>query len=133
MSDIEELVREFYSAINDWDMDSFMSYFADDVKLINWENREWDKEKLRLGFSRGKDAFPDRKIIIERIMTKDNAAMVEYMWTATHTGEYLGYPATHNKIELPCVDIYEFESGKIKYGKMVFNWRIYEQGYNPQK
>jgi len=93
----------------------------------------YDKERLRGMFSRGKDAFPDRKITIERIMTKNNAAMVEYMWTATHTGEYLGYPATNNKIELPCVDIFEFESGKIKYMKNVFNWRILERGYNPQK
>ena len=109
-----------------------MNYFVDDVKLIDWGNRVYDKGRLRGGFSNVKNAFPDRKVTIERIMTKDNAAMVEYMWTATHTGEYLGYPATNNKIELPCVDIFEFESGKIKYMKNVFNWRILERGYNPQ-
>ncbi len=133
MSDIEELVREIYSAVEKWDVDSVMNYFADDVKLIDFANRVLDAQKLRDGFSRGKKAFPNRKINIERIMTKDNAAMVEYMWTATHTGEYLGYPATNNRIELPCVDILEFESNKIKYMKHVFNWKILERGINPQK
>ena len=127
MTHIEEIVREIYSAIDEWDVDSLMNYFADDVKLINWSNRVYDKQRLRDMFPRGKKAFPDRKIAIERIMTKDNAVMVEYMWTATHTGEYLGFPATNNRIELPCVDILEFESNKIKYMKNVFNWRIIDR------
>ena len=133
MTHIEEIVREIYSAIDEWDVDSLMNYFADDVKLINWSNRVYDKQRLRDMFPRGKKAFPDRKIAIERIMTKDNAAMVEYMWTATHTGEYLGFPATNNRIELPCVDILEFEANKIKYMKNVFNWRILDRGINPQR
>ncbi len=91
------------------------------------------RARLRDIFSEGKDAFPDRKITIEGIMTKDNAAMVEYTWKATHKGEYLGFPATGNRIEFPVVDVLEFESGKVKYYKYVFNRKLFESGYNPQR
>ncbi len=119
--------------MNEWDEDSVMNYVADDFKMITVANRVIDKQGLRDMFSQGKKAFPDRRITIERIMTKDNAAMVEYTWTATHTGEYLGHPATNNRIELPAVDILEFESGKVKYVKDIFNWRFIERGINPQR
>jgi len=119
--------------MNEWDVDSVMDYFTDDIKIITVSKRVLEKPKIRDWISQGKDVFPDREITIERIMTKDNVAMVEYTWTATHTGEYLGYPATNNRIELPCVDILEFESDKIKYTKNIFNWKFMERGINPQK
>ncbi len=133
MTDIEEIVREFYSAINEYDLDSFMNYLADDFKMITVSNRVIDKHAARDILLQGKNAFPDRKVTIEKLMTKDNTAMVEYTYIATHTGEYLGFPATNNRIELPAVDILEFESGKIMYYRQVFNWRIFERGINPQR
>ncbi|NYT16254.1 MAG: ester cyclase [Methanomassiliicoccales archaeon] len=133
MSDIEELIREIYSAMDEYDVDSLMNYLADDFKMITVSNRVIDKYGLRDMLSQGKDAFPDRKITIERIMTKDDAAMVELTWSATHTGEYMGFPATNNRIELPAVDILEFESGKVKFIRDVFNWRFIERGINPQR
>ena len=133
MTEIEELVRGIYSAMNEYDMDSVMNYLTDDFEMITVSNRVIDKHGLREMLSQGKKGFPDRKITIERIMTEDNAAMVELTWTATHTGEYLGFPATNNRIELPAVDILEFESGKIKLLKDVFNWRFIERGINPQR
>ena len=133
MTDIEEIVREFYSAMNEYDLDSLMNFLADDFKMITVSNRVTDKHGLMDMLSQGKNAFPDRKVTIERIMTKENTAMVEFMYTATHTGEYLGFPATNNRIELPAVDILEFESGKIKYLKDVFNWHLFESGLNPQR
>lgn len=133
MSDIEELIREIYSAMDEYDVDSLMNYLADDFKMITVSNRVIDKHGLRDMLSQGKDAFPDRKITLERIMTKDDAAMVELTWSATHTGEYMGFPATNNRIELPAVDILEFESGKVKFIRDVFNWRFIERGINPQR
>ena len=133
MTDIEEIVREFYSSLNEGDLDSVMNYLADDFKLITVSKRVTNKHGFRDMILEGKNAFPDRKVTIERIMTKDNAAMVELTWTATHTGEYLGHPATNNRIKLPMVEIFEFESGKVKLLKDIFNWRIFERGINPQK
>jgi steroid delta-isomerase-like uncharacterized protein len=119
--------------MNEGDLDSVMKYVADDAKIVSAGNRVIDKQRFRDMLSQTKNAFPDRKVTIKRIMTKDNAAMVEFMWNGTHTGEYMGYPATNNRIEFPAVDILEFESGKIKLFKDVFNWRLFERGINPQR
>jgi steroid delta-isomerase-like uncharacterized protein len=126
-------LSEFYSAINEYDLDSIMNNLADDFKIITVSNRVIDKHGFMDMLSQTKNAFPDRKVTIERIMTKDNAVMVEFMWTGTHTGEYMGYPATNNRIEMPVVDILEFESGKVKLLKDIANWRLFERGINPQR
>lgn len=131
MTDIEDIVREMYLAMNDWDVDSYMNHFSDDATIMSVSNRVYDTHGLRDMISSVKNAFPNRKLTIERIMTKDNAAMVEFTWAGTHTGEYLGNPATNNRIEFPNVDILEFESGKVKYYRMVFNWTFIERGINP--
>ena len=133
LTDIEELVREFYSAINEGDLDSVMKYVADDATIISTGNRAYDKRGFNDMLSQTKNTFPDRKVTIERIMTKDNAAMVEFIWAGTHEGEYMGYHATNNRIEFTVVDILEFVSGKVKLMKDVFNWRLFEREINPQR
>ena len=131
LATIEELVKGFYSAMNEYDFESIKNYLAEDFKMVTVIDRETDKQGFMDMLFLGQKAFPDRKVTIERIMTKDNAAMVEFAYAATHTGDYLGFPATNNRIELSAVDILEFESGRIKYLKDIFNWSIFERGINP--
>ena len=109
-----------------------MNYLTDDFKMITVSNREIDKHRLRELLLQTKSGLPDRKVTIQRMMTKDNAAMVESNWTVTHTGEFMGYPASNNRIEFPVVNILEFESGKVKLFKDIFNWSLFERGLNSQ-
>ena len=133
MTDLEKIVREIYEALNNDDYDFIDEIYADDMKYIGCTNTVYSKDIIMKEYPANKLAFPDQKYTVERVTTQDNIAVVEYTWTATHTGEYRGYPPTNNKIVLPVVDIFEFESGKVKVYKDVFNWKIFESGYNPEE
>lgn len=59
-------------------------------------------------------AFPDIKFSVEREIATDNKVAMRWTITGTHQGEFLGMPATGNKISDYGVDIFTFEGGKIK-------------------
>jgi steroid delta-isomerase-like uncharacterized protein len=59
-------------------------------------------------------AFPDIKFAVEREIAADNKVAMRWTITGTHKGEFLGMPATGNKISDYGVDIFTFENGKIK-------------------
>ena len=127
---MEKIVREIYDAMSKGDIDFLDQIFADDMKYIGATNTVYDKDVFLREMPINKSAFPDQKYNVERVITRDDVAVVEYTWTATHTGEYRGYPPTNSKIVLPVVDILEFESGKVKVFKDIYNWKIFEKGYN---
>ena len=74
---------------------------AEEIKGIE-DFKEWISEDRK--------ALPDMQVTIVR-------------WTlkATHEGEILGLPATHEKFETSGVEILHFEGGKIKEA-----WTIYD-------
>ena len=131
MTHIDKVVRKIYSALTNGDMDYIDKIFAEDLRYIGCTNTVYSKEDFMKSLPNIKASFPDEKFTVDRVTIQDNRAVVEYTWTATHKGEYQGFPATNNKIAMPVVDILEFESGKVKVFKDVFNWKIFEKGYNP--
>ncbi len=60
-------------------------------------------------------------------MAEGDTVVAEYIWSGTHTGEYMGYPATNKRVVLPVVDILEFKEGKIKLLKDYFNTVVLDQ------
>lgn len=132
MTDMEKVVRKIYSALTSGDMDYIDKIFSEDLRYIGCTNTVYSKDDFIKSLPSIKASFPDEKFTVDRVTIQDNRAVVEYTWTATHTGEYQGFPATNNKIVMPVVDILEFESGKVKVFKDIFNWKIFEKGYNPE-
>jgi steroid delta-isomerase-like uncharacterized protein len=61
-----------------------------------------------------RNAFPDIKFTVEREIAEFNKVAMRWTITGTHEGEFLGMPATGNKISDYGVDIFTFEGGKIK-------------------
>jgi predicted SnoaL-like aldol condensation-catalyzing enzyme len=68
-----------------------------------------------VGYFKGKwKAVPDSGCVIRRIVTEGDIAMVYSVSTGTHTGgEWLGVPATGNKLSFDVVDIFRFQDGKL--------------------
>jgi len=57
--------------------------------------------------------FPDVTFSIEEIIAVENRVIVRYTERGTHQGEWLGIPATGNKIEMSGIMIHHIENGKI--------------------
>jgi predicted ester cyclase len=132
MVDLEKTVRKIYKAMTEGDLEFLDKIFDENMKYIGASNTTHSKEVIMRELPYNKAAFPDESFNLTRITTQDNVAVAEYTWTATHEGEYRGYPATFNKVELPVVDILTFKNGKVIEFKDVFNWKIYEKLYLPK-
>jgi steroid delta-isomerase-like uncharacterized protein len=64
-------------------------------------------------FEKFRAAFPDLKVTGEHIVIDDDNIAIAYTFTGTHTGTFMGEPATGQKIKARGVQIARFENGKI--------------------
>jgi steroid delta-isomerase-like uncharacterized protein len=60
-----------------------------------------------------RSAFPDIHFAVDRETAEGNKVATRWKITGTHLGEFLGMPATHNKISDGGIDIFTFRQGKI--------------------
>ena len=75
-----------------------------------------------------KPAFPDQKITIEREVNSGDRIALQVSWTATHTGPFLGVPATGRKISVPGTGIFRVAGDKIAEEWMLEDFLgIYQQ------
>ncbi len=58
-------------------------------------------------------AMPDFSYTVKKIIAEGDIVMMYSTTTATHKGEWLGNPATGNKLNFDVVDIFRIENGKI--------------------
>ena len=58
-------------------------------------------------------AMPDFRYTMKKIVAEGDIVMMYSTTTATHSGEWLGNPATGNKLDFDVVDIFRIEDGKI--------------------
>lgn len=59
------------------------------------------------------NAVSDAQWKIQELIGEDNKVMVKWMFYGTHTGQFLQFPATGNKVANEGTGIYELEHGKI--------------------
>jgi steroid delta-isomerase-like uncharacterized protein len=68
-------------------------------------------------------AFPDLKIRAEEIVTDGDNAVVRWNVTASHEGDHLGIPASHQSVRFRGLTWLKFRDGKIVEG-----WDAWNQG-----
>ena len=68
-------------------------------------------------------AFPDLKIRVEEIVTDGDNAVVRWNVTASHDGDHLGIPASHQSVRFRGLTWLKFRDGKIVEG-----WDAWNQG-----
>jgi len=75
--------------------------------------KEWNSEDRK--------ALPDMQVTVVEDKEEQNKVALRSTLKATHEGDILGLPATHEKFETSGVEILHFEGGKIKEA-----WTIYD-------
>ena len=111
----EKIVKELFEAYNSRDIDFIINSFADDLIFVSPSGETIGKDELPQVYSMLFDVFQDGKWSIPRVISKGNVVAVEILVEGTHTGEFLGIPATGKKIEVHAVWFIDFnEEGKIE-------------------
>jgi steroid delta-isomerase-like uncharacterized protein len=59
------------------------------------------------------DAFPDMDQVIDEVIESGDTLASRWHVTGTHKGEFMGIPATGNKVEMNGMSFYKLRDGKV--------------------
>jgi len=111
----KKLVKGYIEELNKGNSEVFKGLLAPDFKYyspsINPKplSREETLEFLKLLFK----GFPDANYNIKGLFATGDRVINWNVFTGTHEGEYMGFPATERKIETSSILIYRFKDGMI--------------------
>ncbi len=114
-ADFEKHAREVYAAYNPRDIEKFLSFHTDDVvveSVVLDAPVAHGKDELRALENSYFKAFPDLKIEVTSCFAVGNRQCEEFIFTGTHTGDFMGIPATGKGLSVRGVSIREFRDGK---------------------
>ena len=119
----KELMRKSFEEWNKGNSEYFMEATTSDYILYspsgnpNSMSREETVENVKM-FWKG---FPDISFNIEELIAVGDKIIVRFITRGTHNGEYMGIPATGNKIESSGIII-----SRIVNGKVVEQWEDFD-------
>jgi steroid delta-isomerase-like uncharacterized protein len=110
-----ELVRAGFDAFNGGDADQCLAFAAPDliINLAELPEPQHGHEVWRQGFELMKRAFPDLQAHVEDIFAAEDKVAVRLRFRGTHSGEFLGVPATGRSVEYVSHEIYRVDDGII--------------------
>ncbi len=97
-----------------------VQYLGDDPLFINMATGEETRGKEAVAEMLHfiyQVAFDAKAVIRNKIITDDNAVL-EFVITGRHIGEFAGIGATNREIEVPCTICYDLENGFIKTARV---------------
>ena len=72
-----------------------------------------DREGLMQVFAAWGAAFPDALVRVEDMVAEGDKVVKRWTYHATHTGEFMGIPATGKKVIMHAATIYRLSGGKV--------------------
>ncbi len=110
----EMLIRNLLKELDAGNWDKFKEVLADEYKLYSPSNAPAISKEEQIAmvnsFLKG---FPKWQHEIKDLIAKDDKVVVHVIDKTTHEGEFMGVPATGNKIEFGNIIIYRIKNGKI--------------------
>lgn len=108
-----ELVRAGFEDLNAGDLDACMARMAPDfvINLAELPEPMHGRDTWRQGVEMMKRAFPDLEARIEDIFGARDRVAVRLTFRGTHTGEFLGVPASGRSIRYVSHELYRIADG----------------------
>jgi steroid delta-isomerase-like uncharacterized protein len=110
-------------------LDAFFDALAPDC-VIHHENpppRTMSQEDFAQMMGDLATAFPDFRVVPEAVIAEDDMVSVLLAESGTMKGDFLGRTATGRHYEIPAIEMYRFEDGKIKEVWMVRNYESWDR------
>jgi steroid delta-isomerase-like uncharacterized protein len=110
-----ELIRAGFRAFNAGDAGGCLALSAPDliINLAELPEPRHGHEVWRQGFEMMRHAFPDLHAHLEDIVAAQDKVAVRVRFRGTHSGEFLGIPATGRTIEYVSHEFYRIADGLI--------------------
>lgn len=110
-----ELVRAGFQVLNAGDIDGCLALAAPDLisNLAELPEPQRGRDAWRQGVEMMRRAFPDLQAHIEDIVAAEDKVAVRVRFRGTHSGEFLGIPATGRTVEYVSHEFYRIADGLI--------------------
>ena len=109
-----EIAKRFIEDIcNAGKFDEVDKIFSEDVVWNGAEQSKGLKETKEF-LNETKEKFPDLRFTIQDAFGNDDKVVVRWIMTGTFTGDFMGLAPNNKKFSTRGVEIFQFESGKIK-------------------
>jgi steroid delta-isomerase-like uncharacterized protein len=110
-----ELVRAGFRAFNAGDTEACLAIMAPDIimNLAEAPGPQRGRETWRHGFELMRRAFPDLDAHIEDIFGAGDKVAVRLRFRGTHSGDFLGFPATGRTVEYVSHEFYRVAGGLV--------------------
>ena len=113
-SENEGVVRRLFQAINRGEIDVLEQLIAEDVtEHEELPGLEPNKEGVIAFFRHLRAVFPDLAMTPHDVVASGDRVAVRGTMTGTHQGEFMGIPATGNRMAVPFGDFFRLENGQI--------------------
>jgi steroid delta-isomerase-like uncharacterized protein len=109
-----EIVKRFIEDIwNEGKFDKVDEIFSQDVI---WDGAEQSRglTDTKEFLNETKEKFPDLHFTIQDVFGSDDKVVARWIMSGTFTGDFMGLAPNNKKFKTRGIEIYQFESGKIK-------------------
>jgi len=131
MSDLHSLAHDIYGLLSKHDIDGFLDLVADDMiehEELPFPDSPKGKDGVGAMFASMFAAFPDFAMTVDDTIVEGDKFVSRVRATGTHQGEFMGIPATGNRIEVPLIDIM-----RVRDGKIAEHWGVMDGGVMMQQ
>jgi steroid delta-isomerase-like uncharacterized protein len=114
--DRKTLLAEFIRTVwSEGNVDECDRYLADRYTIHHDPGDPWDGKQLDVaGFKErarlSRAPFPDQRFDVQEMFADGDAVVATWLWSATHTGDYPGFPATQRPISMSGATVYYFDA-----------------------
>jgi steroid delta-isomerase-like uncharacterized protein len=111
----KSIAQQFFELLNRNELDKLDSVLA---RNIVWHGTGGigslnGIESYRKAASSMLEAFPDTKTVLDMIIAEGDKVAMRYTVSATHKSEFIGFPATDEKLVISGNSILRIDAGKI--------------------
>lgn len=119
---LTEFIRQVW---DEGDAEAADAYLADRYTIHHDPGDPWDGAVLDLaGFKdrlvQSRAAFPDQRFDIQGLFENEDGVAITWLWSATHSGDMPGFPATGEIVRMSGATVYFFDA----QDRLTGHWQI---------
>jgi steroid delta-isomerase-like uncharacterized protein len=123
MSNKSQIVADFIDKVLNGDqIDATGDYFWEDmVEQAPFPGQGQGVEGLKDVLRMIKAGFPDIHWNVEEQIEEGDKVVTRFIWTGTHNGDFMGVPASGNKVSVWGIAIDRFDGDKIRDTRIIMD------------